>query len=189
MNERGSQVLLGVLQLGLFRQRGIERFAGTGRAFLNSLAPLVAFPLAGGVLGLLSGAGLDAVAALLGTLVALLTPPVLSEMLARRWGREREWLRYATAFNWSRWAMLVALTAALALMGLLASAGLGQRAAVAFGLLAVAVYGVVLDWFVARVGLRLAGWQAAVLVVVVNVGAGLLFLAPRFLAGLQEGPA
>ena len=47
----------------------------------------------------------------------------------------------------------------------------------------------VLDWFVARVGLRLAGWQAAVLVVIVNAGAALLFLAPRLVAALQEGPA
>jgi hypothetical protein len=182
VNERAGHVLLGVLQLALLSREGIEQFAGTGRSFLNSLAPLIAFPLAGGVLGLLSGAGLDAVEALLGTLVALLTPPVLSELLARWWGREREWLRYATAFNWSRWAMLLALGLALALMGMLASAGLGQRTATAFGLLAVAAYGVVLDWFVARVGLRLAGWQAAVLVVVVNVGAGLLFMAPRLLA-------
>jgi hypothetical protein len=180
-------VALGVMQLALLRRQGIEQFQGTAKAFLNSLAPLIAFPLAGGVLGVLSGDGLDAVAGFLGTVVALLAPPVLSDLLARFWGREREWLRYATAFNWSRWAMLLALGVALMLMGTLASAGIGRRAAVVAGLVAVAGYGAVLDWFVARVGLRLAGWQAVVLVVVVNAGTAALFLAPRLLWGFEEG--
>jgi len=187
VNERAGRVLLGILQLALLRTEGLAQFGDSPKSFLNSLAPLIAFPLAGGVLGVLSGAGLDAVEALLGTLVALLAPPVLSEMLARLWGREREWLRYATAFNWSRWAMLLALGASLALMSVLATAGLGSRAAVTLGLLAVATYSVVLEWFVARVGLRLVWWRAAVLVLVVEVGAALLFLAPHLLAGLQEG--
>jgi hypothetical protein len=40
---------------------------------------------------------------------------------------------------------------------------------------------------VARVGLRLVWWRAAVLVLVVEVGAALLFLTPHLLAGLQDG--
>jgi hypothetical protein len=187
MKQRAHHLLLGVLQLALLRAEGMAQFDDSPKSFLNSLAPLIAFPLVGGVLGVLSGAGLDAVAALLGTLVALLAPPVLSEMLARFWGREREWLRYATAFNWSRWAMLLALGAALLLMSLLTEAGLAAHTAVVLGLLAVAGYGAVLEWFVARVGLRLVWWRAAVLVLVVEVGAALLFLAPRLLAALQEG--
>jgi hypothetical protein len=187
--EHRGQVLLGILQLALLRADGIRQFGGTKKTFLNSLAPLIAFPLVGGVLSVLSGGGVDAVVALLGTLVALLAPPVLSEVLARWWGREQAWLRYATAFNWSRWAMVLALGAGLVLMGLLASAGLSQRAAVALGLVAVAAYGAVLDWFVARVGLGLVWWRAALLVLVVNFGAALLFLAPRVLGGLQEGQA
>jgi hypothetical protein len=186
VNQSVGHVLLGVLQLALLRAEGLGKFGDSPKSFLNSLAPLIAFPLVGGVLGLLSGAGLEAVVALLGTLVALLAPPVLSEMLARLWGRDREWLRYATAFNWSRWAMLLALGGALVLMSVLAAAGLGPRVSVAVGLLAVAAYGVVLEWFVARVGLRLVWWRAALLVVVVEFGAALLFLVPRVLAGLLE---
>lgn len=185
--ERAGHVLMGILQLALLRAEGLEQFGDSPKSFLNSLAPLIAFPLAGGLLGVLSGAGLDAVAALLGTIVALLAPPVLSEILARFWGRQREWLRYATAFNWSRWAMLLAFCGALALMSMLATLGLGSRTAVTLGLLAVAAYGVVLEWFVARVGLRLVWWRAAVLVLVVEVGAALLFLTPHLLAGLQDG--
>jgi hypothetical protein len=82
VNERAGHVLLGILQIALLRAEGLGQFGDSPKSFLNSLAPLIAFPLAGGLLGVLSGAGLDAVAALLGTLVALLAPPVLSEMLA-----------------------------------------------------------------------------------------------------------
>jgi hypothetical protein len=182
-------VLLGIIQLALLRAEGMQQFGDSRQSFLNSLAPLVAFPLVGGLLGLLSGTGVDELSALLGALVALLAPPVLSEAMARLFGRRQEWLRYATAFNWSRWAMLLALGAALVMMGVLTAAGLGERAAATVGLAAVAVYSVVLDWFVARVGLRLAWWQAAVLVIAVNTGAALLSLGPRLLGGSAPGAA
>jgi hypothetical protein len=187
LSGRAGDIALGILQLALLQAEGIGQFGDSRPAFLASLVPLIAFPLVGGLLGLLSGAGLAELAALLGALVGLLAPPVLSEAMARRFGRQREWLRYATAFNWSRWAMLLAFCGALALMSILATLGLGSRTAVTLGLLAVAAYGVVLEWFVARVGLRLVWWRAAVLVLVVEVGAALLFLTPRLLAAWQDG--
>jgi hypothetical protein len=187
MNARPGHLLMGILQLAMLRSEGIDQFGASPAAFLNSLAPLIAFPLVGGILRLAAGGGLDAVVTLLGAVVALLAPPVLSEVLARLWGREREWLRYATAFNWSRWAMLLALGMSLMFMAFLIAVGLAERTALVLGLLALAAYGVVLDWFVARVGLRLVWWQAALLVVVVNVGAALLFLTPRFLGASAEG--
>ena len=141
------------------------------------------------MLSVLSGAGADELAGLLGALVGLLAPPVLSEVMARLFGRQQEWLRYATAFNWSRWAMLLALGVGLMLMATLVSAGLDEPAAVGVGLVAILAYGVVLDVFVARVGLRLAWWQAALVVITVNGASALLVLVPRLLAGLQEGVA
>ena len=187
MTPRPGLVMLGVLRLALLRAEGIDEFGTTPHAFLASLAPLVAFPVAGSVMAVLSGAGAEAVAALLGTLVALLAPPVLSEAMARRFDRAGEWLRYATAFNWTRWAMLMALAFGLLLMGVLDGAGLSEHAAFALGLLAVALYGMVLDWFVALVGLRLVWWRAVLVVLAVNGGSALLFLAPRLLAVLQDG--
>ena len=187
MNQPGGHVLAGILQLALLRAEGISQFGSSRQSFLNSLAPLLAFPLVGGAIDLLSGASLDDMAALLGSLVALLTPPVLSETVAGRFGRQREWLRYATAFNWTRWTMLPALAAALLLMGLLAASGLEQQIAVAVGLVAVAAYAVVLDCFVARVGLLLSWWRAASVVIVVNLGTALLLFGPRVVAWLQEG--
>ncbi len=187
-SEPGGHLLLGILQLALLRAEGMRQFGGTRQAFLNSFAPLLAFPLVGAVLDVVSGARPEDLAALFGGLVALLAPPVLSEAMARLFGREREWLRYATAFNWTRWVMLLALGATLMLMGSLAAAGFSDHAAVTLGVLAVLTYSIVLDWFVARVGLRLSAWRAVVLVVVVNLGAGLLSLGPHLLTALPEVP-
>ncbi len=182
-----GQVLHGVLQLALLRAEGFGRFGNSRHAFLSSLMPLLAFPVGGALFDLLTGGGIDDLSDLLGSVVALLAPPVLSEAMARRFGRQREWLRYATAFNWTRWVMLLALAAAVVLMVMLASLGLDGRTAVVTGLLALAGYAVVLDWFMASAGLRLVWWRAAELVIVVNSGAALLFIVPRVLAWLTQG--
>ena len=91
--------------------RRLLQFGATREAFLASLAPLIAFPLVGGVLMLLGGGGLAALSDLLATLCALLAPPVLSFEVARLWGRQDAWLRFATAFNWCQWAIPVAAAA------------------------------------------------------------------------------
>ena len=64
-----------------------------------------------------------------------------------------------------------------------------EREAVVLGVAAVLTYSIVLDWFVARVGLRLSAWRAAVLVGVVNTGAALLSVGPHLLGGLPAGAA
>ena len=185
-NPHGGQVLVGILRLASLQAEGMAEFGNSRHAFLNSLAPLVAFPLVGGLLGVLSGGGLEAVDALLGTLVALLAPLVLSEVLARVWGRNADWLRYATAFNWTRWAMVLALGGALVVMGALVTAGMDPQAALALSLSMVGGYSMVLDCFVARVGLRLTWWRAALLVLTVNAGSAALFLGPHLLAGTPD---
>ena len=87
------------------RAEGIDQFAGTSQGFLASLAPLIAFPLVGTFLLLLDGDGAPAITDLLATLAVLLAPPVLSFELARLWGRQARWLRFATAFNWCQWLL------------------------------------------------------------------------------------
>ena len=47
----------------------------------------------------------DAATDFLATLIALLAPPVISQALARRWGRQERWFRFATAINWCQWAL------------------------------------------------------------------------------------
>jgi hypothetical protein len=182
----GRSLMLGIVRLALLRADGIGQFGDTRQSFLNSLAPLVAFPLVAALIGVVSGVGAGALTALLVVLVAILAPPVISHVLARVWGREPEWLRYATAFNWLRLAMMAAFVLSLPAMAVMVAAGLGEEGAMTTGLLGVALYNLLLDWFLARVGLRLDGWRAALLVLTVQAGVAVLLFAPA-LVGMPQG--
>jgi hypothetical protein len=167
---RLGNIVAGIMRLARGRADGLLHFGATREAFLVSLAPLVAFPLVGGALMLLGGAGLHALSYLLATMCALLGPPVLSFEVARLWGREAAWLRYATAFNWCQW---VPMFASLLLMLL------GILGALWFALVGYALW---LHWFVARHGLGLSGLRAVVMVFGINFGTVALVLGPRVLA-------
>jgi hypothetical protein len=183
-----ARIARGILLLASFRAIGLGEFTASPQAFFNSLAPLIAFPLVGGLLLLVSGDGLGALGDLLATTVALLTPPVVSHALARRWGREDRWLRYAVAFNWCQWAVPLAVVPALLVTGILAGAGLGPQPAAMLTLLALAGYGLGLHWFLARHGLNLSRWRAALFVLLVNMATGLLVVGPHVLASGLMGP-
>ena len=130
---------------------------------------------------LLGGGGRGALTDLLATLCALLAPPVLSFEVARLWGREAAWLRFATAFNWCQWVIPVIGSLLLVVLGMLIGLGLPRevaRAGVVFGMVA---YGLWLHWFVARHGLGLSRLRAAVMVLGVNVATVLIVLGPRML--------
>ncbi len=176
-------MLFGACQLALLRREGMREFGSTPAAFLASVLPLLAFPFGEFLFGLVAGSGGEALGGLLAATVALLTPAVVSEALAHLWGRDDAWLRYATAYNWTRWPLLLVLFFGMGAGGILAGLGLGPAAGVSLGMVGVAFYGAVLDWFVARVGLGLSGGRAVLLVLAVNVAAGALFLGPTLLTG------
>ncbi len=178
-----GSVVLGIVRLARGRADGLRQFGGTREAFLASLAPLIAFPLVGGVLLVLGGGGLAALSDLLAALCALLGPPVLSYEVARLWGKEAAWLRFATAFNWCQWVIPVIGSLLLLVLGILVGLGLPRelgRVGIALGIVA---YGLWLHWFVARHGLGLSGLRAVVMVVGVNLATVILVLGPRLLAG------
>jgi hypothetical protein len=164
------------------RAEGIDMFAGTSQGFLASLAPLVAFPLVGTALLLLDGDGTPAITNLLSTIAVLLAPPVLSFELARLWGRQARWLRFATAFNWCQWLLPMLAAVLLLVLGMLSQAGLPENAATVALVLGLGGYALWLHWFLARHGLALSRVRAALLVLGVNFGTALLVLAPRLLA-------
>jgi hypothetical protein len=178
---QAPNVLFGMLRLARFDAGGMAEFVATREAFLASLAPLVAFALVGAALMLLHGGGLDALTEFLATLCALLAPPVLSHFLAIVWRRQDDWPRYAAAFNWCQWVILMAFAAALLSAGAMVWAGLPNHVAAAIALGALLIYALVLHWFIARTGLRLSGLRAALLVLGVNLGTGLLMLLPVLL--------
>ncbi len=173
---------LGVARVAVGRADGLARFGGTVQSFLSSLAPLIAFPLAGALIELLRDGVMTALSLILVTLVAQLAPPVLSHALAARWGRENEWLHYATAYNWCYWALPVVLLFLMFVFGTAVGAGLPQTLGAEAVVVGLAAYSLWLHWFLARHALRLSRGRAALLVVLVNAGTVLLAFGPALLA-------
>jgi len=176
--QAGRNIALGVLLLARGRARGLDQFGNTVQGFLASLAPLIAFSLVEAVLILLQGAVVPALTDFLVTMCAILAPPVLSHALARRWERETDWLRFATAFGWCQWVPLVAVAVMLA-MAMAVGVGLPEQAGRGALLAVVALYALWLNWFVARHGLRLSPLRAAALVLLVNLGTAALVAGPQ----------
>lgn len=172
----------GILLLARFDPAGFAEFGDRPSDFLNSLAPLLAFSLVALGLRAVAGYGLAALDDFLMTLVAVLTPAVLTYELARRWSRQSHWVRYATALTWSHWIILVVLMAALSLAVVLYGAGMSVDGASRGAMLAVIAYEIPFHWFLARRGLDLARWRAAVLVLLVEVGTYIATFAPLVLS-------
>ena len=183
-----GSIVVGVMRLARGRPDGFSQFGATRESFLASLAPLIAFPLVGCVLMLMGGGGIGALSDLLATLCALLAPPVLSFEIARLWHRDAAWLRFATAFNWCQWAIPVLGSILLLALGLLVAVGLPRNAAGGLALLGLVGYGLWLHWFIARHGLCLSRFRAAVLVLGINLATVVIVVGPRFLA-LATGDA
>ncbi len=181
MNDRPRNVLLGIARLARGRADGIAQFGDTPQAFMASLAPLIAFPLVASAWLLLNGSVGEALLGMLASLVALLGPPVISHALARAWGREAAWLRYAVAFNWCQWAIPLVAVALLLSLRLLAGFGLPPPTAANAFVLGLAGYALWLHWFILRHGLALSRLQAVAATLLVNAGTVLLAVGPRLL--------
>lgn len=176
-------ILTGIVRVATGRRDGLARFGTTREAFLASLAPLLAFPLVGGVLMLVGGQARAGATQFLATLCAIIAPPVLSFELARLWGRLPHWLRFATALNWCQWAIPVIAVLLLGIAAPLLAAFMPERLAVAAIIGVIGLYALWLHWFIARHGLELSRVRAGVLIVLVNAGTALLVLGPALLAG------
>jgi len=186
MTPQGAQkqsVIQGILRVACGRPDGIACFGGTTQAFLASLAPLLAFPIVGAVIGMFTQGVIPSLTALAMYLCALLMPAVSSFELARRWGCADRWLRFATAFNWCEW--ILPLLACLLMVPISVAVGLGVDpnlgSLVLLGCLAA--YGLWLLWFLARNGLGLSSGRAVLLVIVVNASTAAAVTIPGLIAG------
>jgi hypothetical protein len=176
----GARVLRGIVRCARGKADGLALFDATPRGFATSLAPLIAFPLAGAVLGVgRQGAG-GAAVNLLAAVCGVLAPLVASHAIARAFGREERWLAYAVAYNWCQWAVpaLALCLAVLALPAapLLDSLHVGPNAAAAAMLLAIVGYWLWLNWFLARRALGLDRLPAGAAVLGVNGCAAAILL-------------
>ena len=184
---KSREIVRGVLLLARFRVAGLALFGGDVADLLNSLAPLLAFPVVLALLLLLDGAGGEALSDLLSLVVALLAPLVISQALAERWGRGAGWLRYAVALNWCQWALPLVAMATMVGLSILAALGLPRQALAPGALLCVGAYALALHWFLARRALELGRGRAALFVAAVNAGTGLLMLLPRVAQNWANG--
>jgi hypothetical protein len=163
------------------RADGLACFGSSAQSFLASLAPLLAFPLVGTVMGLFTEGPRRALTDLAMTLCAILTPAVLSFQIARWWKREDAWFRFATAFNWCEWILPLVAVLAMLPLGLAVSAGVKENVVGAAFIVMLGLYGLWLHWFLARNGLGLSAPKALLLVVLVNAGTAAAVLAPGLL--------
>ena len=180
MTERLNPVM-GVVRVAIGRSDGLAQFGSTTSSFLNSLAPLLAFPIAGAVIEAYRDDWTSALSLLLLTLVAQLAPPVLSHLFAVRWNVEERWLHYATAYNWCYWAKPMA--GALFTLGFALAVGTGLPSTLAAQavLAALGIYSLWLDWFLVRNALGLGMAKSIIMVVVVNLGTAALAIGPALL--------
>ena len=172
----------GVFLVATGQPAGLEYFSGAPPRFLASLASLAIWPLVGVVALVTGSGGPEMLSDVLASVCAVLAPPVLSYEFASRWGRADHWARYATAFNWSQWALPVVGVVLITLLGILDKAGMPSRASLTLLVLGFSAYGLWLHWFLACHGLALSRFRAALLVVAINLVTVLLVLLPRILA-------
>lgn len=178
--------LRGTARLAWGRMDGLQAFGSTPDAVLASLVPLLAVPFAGALWALLHGQVARALTAVGFTITAQLAPLVLSHALARLWGREEGWLRYATAYNWLQWAILAV---ALVLPVLLEGFGLPDRTAIQVYAFLLLGYVLWLNGRLARHGLGLSWPRSVLLVAAVLLGSTLLAIGPLLLqAAVTEEP-
>jgi hypothetical protein len=175
-------ILVGILRVARGRADGIAYFGTSPQAFLSSLAPLLAFPLVGAVLGAFSEGPRRALTGLAMTVCALLTPAVVSYELARFWKRTDAWVRFATAFNWCEWILPVLACLIMVPLSVAISVGLSETATSLILLGCLGAYGLWLHWFLARNALGLSRLRAIVLVCLVNLGTVAAVMGPRLLA-------
>lgn len=175
-------VLRGMFRIATGRADGLLQFGATPQSYLSSLAPLLAFPVAGSILSLFNQGPRIAVTSLAVALCAVLTPAVVSYELARLWGRADGWARFATAFNWCEWVVLLVFCLMMVPLSVAVGAGVQPEIATLAAFAGLGLYGMWLHWFLARSALRLSGWRAAILVLVVNFATVLLVAGPLALA-------
>jgi hypothetical protein len=179
---RRNSILVGIVRVARGRVDGIGCFGSSAQGFLSSLAPLIAFPLVGAVLGMFSEGPRRALTGFAMTLCALLTPAVVSYELTRLWRRSDAWLRFATAFNWCEWILPVLACLIMLPLSVAISLGLSEDAASMVLLGCLGAYGLWLHWFLARNALGLSRWRAVALVLLVNLGTLAVVMGPGLLA-------
>ncbi len=172
------QALHGILLLARFRPEGFALFAGTPAAFMNSLAPLLGIAVVAGIRPLLAGSPRLLAMHVLTSVVALIGPAVVSHAIAKAWGREALWLRYAVAYNWCQ----LGVTLASILLMLVFVVTDGDLTTLFGSIAMVLFYWLGLCWFMLWRGLALSAGRATLGLIILNLVTGALVVMPRIMS-------
>jgi len=181
MKPRRGNLVQGFWLLMRGSATGMEEFGNTVPAFATSLAPLVAFPLVGSILIAMRHEYWIAGIMFCSRLVGVLLQPVIVEFASSRFGGRQRWLMTSTALNWSIWLALPLLFVTLAFASALTALGLPPSVAAASGFGLLAGYMIWLQWFIVKSGLRIAGWQAVLVIAVITVAVVVVYVLPYLL--------
>jgi hypothetical protein len=162
--------------LAIGRSEAFALFGADSRAYLNSLAPLVALIIVVSALEALSGAPAKGAAVFLTSLTSLLAPPVIAEPLCRRWGCLHRWALFANILNWLQILMAPVLVVVLVGATLLSAAGVSVTVTALLMVLAAFTYITWLQWFTARGALGISKWQTVKLLFAIQLGVALLMV-------------
>ncbi|OUI89592.1 hypothetical protein HK11_09655 [Acetobacter sp. DmW_043] len=182
------KIIQGMFLLASGRREGINNFAGTTDAFGAALAPQLAFVLINLFAVLASPGKITGLIQVLMFLCKILLPVVVSEFYARRWQRSNLWLRYITAATWSNWiavfGVVIVIVAGHFLFPEFADPPYFTAAVMMMGIIG----DVVLQWYIARVGLVISGFKAALLYGSVLVITGLMYVVAYILPPHYPSP-
>ncbi len=178
-----GRLALGLLLIGTGRPAGFAQFGGSAEAYLASLAPWLGLLIVlSGVLAW-SGHPRPAVAFFLLAVCNLLAPVIIADVFCRLWDRRRQWALYANVLNCAQWLMLAAILLLLPFASASVLFGLSQDDAAHLLLGALAVYTLWFHWFAARHALQVSAGRAAMVMLCVVFGTGLILQVPLLLAG------
>ncbi len=178
-----GRLALGLLLIGTGRATGFAQFGATAEAYLASLAPWLGLVIVlSGVLAW-SGHPRPAVAFFLLAVCNLLAPAIIADVLCRVWDRRQQWALYANVLNCAQWLMLAAVMLLLPFASASVMFGLSQEDAVHLLLAVLAAYTLWFHWFAARHALQISAGRAAIVMLCVVFGTGLILQLPMLVAG------
>ncbi len=178
-----GRLALGLLLIGTGRPAGFAQFGGNAEAYLASLAPWLGLLIVlAGVLAW-SGHPRPALAFFLLAVCNLLAPAIIADVFCRLWDRRQHWALYANVLNCAQWLMLAAILLLLPFASATVLFGFSQDDAAHLLLGALAAYTLWFHWFAARHALQISAGRAAVVMLCVVFGTGLILQLPLMLAG------
>lgn len=173
-----GNILRGMFRLAIGDTSGLREFGNTTAAFSASIAPLLAFPIVGSVLFGVQGHWLLASSMLLSRVCGVLAQPVVVQATARRTRSEATWLVTSTTLNWSIWLVFPLILVGMLVSNGFSSLGASGPMAIMLTVVIIVFYMLWLQWFILRAGIKIGGWAALLVLVILNVTVASLYAIP-----------